>query len=92
MSGHGEKLTRKQEQAIAAMLSEANVEQAAAKAGVSYATLRRRLSWPPAAAAAGSPPPSCARAGADYARPPGRRYVSGAFRLPRPDRPATIAP
>jgi hypothetical protein len=43
MSGHGEKLTRKQEQAIAALLSEPTVEEAAAEAGVGYATLRRWL-------------------------------------------------
>jgi hypothetical protein len=43
MSGHGEKMTRKQEQAIAALLSEATVTQAAIKAGVSHATLRRWL-------------------------------------------------
>ena len=40
MSGHGQKYDRKQEQAIAALLSEGTVEQAAAKAGVGYATLR----------------------------------------------------
>jgi hypothetical protein len=41
MSGHGEKLTRRQQTAIAALLSEATVEAAAAKVRVSPATLRR---------------------------------------------------
>jgi hypothetical protein len=41
MSGHGEKLTRKQEQAIAALLESPTLEDAAQKAGVSYATLKR---------------------------------------------------
>src|SRR5262245_58732748 len=45
-TGHGQKLNRKREQAIAALLSEATVEQAAAKAGVGYATLRRWLQEP----------------------------------------------
>jgi hypothetical protein len=46
MSGHGEKLNRKKEQALSALLSEPTVEQAATKAGVSYATLRRWLKEP----------------------------------------------
>ena len=46
MSGHGEKLTRKQEQAISTLLSEATVQQAATKAGVSYAALRHWLKDP----------------------------------------------
>jgi hypothetical protein len=41
MIGHGEKLTRKQEQAISALLTEATVAAAADKAGVTEATLRR---------------------------------------------------
>jgi hypothetical protein len=41
MSGHGEKLTRKQEQAIAALLESATLEEAAQKAGVRYAALKR---------------------------------------------------
>jgi hypothetical protein len=40
MMGHGEKRTRKQELAIAALLVEATVEAAAAKAGVCYRTLK----------------------------------------------------
>jgi hypothetical protein len=43
MKGHGEKLTRKQEQAIAALLSEATVMAAAEKAGVAEVTLHRWL-------------------------------------------------
>ena len=43
MKGHGEKLTRKQEQAIAALLSEATVASAAEKAGVGEVTLYRWL-------------------------------------------------
>lgn len=39
--GHGEKRTRKKEQAIAALLSEATAQAAAAKAGVSESTLKR---------------------------------------------------
>jgi hypothetical protein len=46
MSGHGEKLTRKQEQAIAALLSEPTLDEAAAKTGVAPATLRRWLKEP----------------------------------------------
>ena len=46
MKGHGEKLTRKQEQAIAALLSEATVGAAAEKAAVSEVTLYRWLKLP----------------------------------------------
>jgi len=41
MSGHGEKLTRRKEAAIAALLQEPTVAKAAAAAGVSEATLSR---------------------------------------------------
>jgi transposase-like protein len=41
MNGHGEKLTRKQEQAIAALLECSTVAEAARKAGVSHSTLKR---------------------------------------------------
>lgn len=41
--GHGEKMTRKQEAAVAALLSEPTVEAAAARAGVSYRSLKRWL-------------------------------------------------
>jgi hypothetical protein len=40
VAGHGEKLTRKMEQAVAALLSESTIAKAAAKAGVSERTLR----------------------------------------------------
>ena len=43
MRGHGEKLTRKQEQAIAALIAESTLEKAAEKAGVSVSTLYRWL-------------------------------------------------
>lgn len=43
MSGHGEKLTPKQEEAIMALLSEATIGAAAAKVGVSEVTLGRWL-------------------------------------------------
>ena len=43
MRGHGEKLTRKQEDAIAALLSEQTVGAAAEKAGISEASLWRWL-------------------------------------------------
>jgi hypothetical protein len=43
MKGHGEKLSRKQEQAIAALLSEATVGAAAERAGVGEVTLWRWL-------------------------------------------------
>jgi hypothetical protein len=46
MSGHGEKLTRKQEQAIAALLAEPTVAAAAKAAQVGAATLRRWLARP----------------------------------------------
>lgn len=46
MSGHGEKLTRTAEAAIAALLTEPTVEAAAAKAGIAAATLRRWLQRP----------------------------------------------
>jgi hypothetical protein len=45
MAGHGEK-TRKQETAIAALLTETTVEAAAAKAGVGYRTLKGWLAEP----------------------------------------------
>jgi hypothetical protein len=46
MRGHGQKLTHKQEALIAALLSEATHADAAAKAGVSEATLYRWLRLP----------------------------------------------
>ena len=46
MIGHGEKLTRKQEQAIGALLSEQTLGAASEQAGVSEATLRRWLKLP----------------------------------------------
>lgn len=46
MKGHGEKLTRKQEEAIAALLSEATVSAAAIRIGVNEVTLWRWLKLP----------------------------------------------
>ncbi len=46
MSGHGEKLTRKQEQAIGALLECSSVEEAARTAGVGYSTLKRWMRDP----------------------------------------------
>ena len=46
MIGHGEKLTRKQEQAIGALLSEQTLGGAAEKVGVSEVTIRRWLKLP----------------------------------------------
>lgn len=46
MRGHGEKLGRKGEAAIAALLSRRTVEEAAAEAGVSYSTLKGWLRRP----------------------------------------------
>ena len=46
MIGHGEKLTRKQEQAIGALLSEQTLGGAAEQAGIGEATLRRWLKQP----------------------------------------------
>jgi hypothetical protein len=46
MSGHGEKLSRKWEVAIAALLSEPTQEAAARKAGISHKTLRNWLRMP----------------------------------------------
>jgi hypothetical protein len=43
MAGHGEKLTRKQEQAVAALLTSRTVGQAARKVGISERTLRNWL-------------------------------------------------
>jgi hypothetical protein len=43
MAGHGEKLTRKQDQAIAALLSAPTIPEAAQQAGVGEHTLRRWL-------------------------------------------------
>lgn len=43
MSTAGEKFSRKQEQAIAALLAEPTVEKAAKAAGIGFATLRRWL-------------------------------------------------
>jgi hypothetical protein len=51
MSGHGEKLTRREEQAVAALLECPSVEAAAKQAGVSYSTLKRWLHDPSFAAA-----------------------------------------
>lgn len=44
--GHGEKLSRRREQAVAALLSEPTVALAAGKAGISEATLARWLQRP----------------------------------------------
>jgi hypothetical protein len=41
MRGHGAKFTRKMEEAVAAMLTQCNVEEAARSVGVSIATLMR---------------------------------------------------
>lgn len=46
MAGHGEKLGRKQEEAIAALLSQRNIEDAARVAGVGARTLLRWLQLP----------------------------------------------
>jgi chromatin segregation and condensation protein Rec8/ScpA/Scc1 (kleisin family) len=46
MIGHGEKLSRKQDQAIGALLTEQTIESAAEKTGVSEPTLRRWLKLP----------------------------------------------
>ena len=46
MRGHGEKLTHKQDAAIAALLSETTVAAAAEKAGIGEATLWRWLNLP----------------------------------------------
>lgn len=46
MKGHGEKLTRKQEQAIAALLTAPSIRQAAATAGIAERTLRTWLALP----------------------------------------------
>jgi hypothetical protein len=46
MKGHGEKLSRKQEQAIVALLEQATLEQAAAAVGVHEKTLRLWLKLP----------------------------------------------
>jgi hypothetical protein len=44
--GHGEKLTRKQEAAIAALLTAVTLDQAAGQAGVSPSTLKRWMALP----------------------------------------------
>ena len=46
MAGHGEKLGRKQDEAIAALLSHRNLEEAARAAGVGTRTLMRWLKLP----------------------------------------------
>lgn len=46
MAGHGEKLGRKQEEAIAALLSHRNIEEAARATGVGTRTLIRWLKLP----------------------------------------------
>jgi hypothetical protein len=46
MAGHGEKLGRKQEEAIAALLSQRNIEEAARAAGVGTRALIRWLKLP----------------------------------------------
>src|SRR3990172_5995700 len=46
MKGHGEKQTRKQEQAILALLSEPTIEAAAEACGVGQATLWRWMQLP----------------------------------------------
>ncbi len=51
MKGHGEKLTRKQEQAIAALLQHRTIADAARASGISEKTLWRWLQLPDFAAA-----------------------------------------
>jgi hypothetical protein len=51
MAGHGEKLSRKQESAIAALLTAATIARAAKQAGVSLRTLQRWMKEPAFAAA-----------------------------------------
>jgi hypothetical protein len=46
LSGHGEKMSRKWEQAIAALLTSATLDEAAEKATVGVATLRRWMAEP----------------------------------------------
>jgi len=46
MAGHGAKLPRKQEEAVAALLSQRNIEDAARAAGVGTRTLLRWLKLP----------------------------------------------
>jgi hypothetical protein len=46
MAGHGEKLGRKQEEAIVALLSQRNIEEAARSAGVGARTLIRWMKIP----------------------------------------------
>jgi hypothetical protein len=46
MVGHGQKLSRKKEQAIAALLSQRGIEEAAHAAGIGVTTLRRWLRLP----------------------------------------------
>jgi hypothetical protein len=46
MIGHGQKFTRKKEQAIAALLSHRTIEEAAHSVGISFATLKRWLKHP----------------------------------------------
>ncbi len=46
MAGHGEKFGRKQEEAIAALLSQRNIDEAARVAGVGARTLIRWLKLP----------------------------------------------
>jgi len=46
MAGHGEKFGRKQEEAIAALLTKRNVEEAAQAAGIGTRTLMRWLQIP----------------------------------------------
>jgi hypothetical protein len=46
MNGHGEKISRKREQAITALLAEPTLSEAAVKCGVSESTLRRWVREP----------------------------------------------
>src|SRR5438552_18709258 len=46
MVGHGEKLGRKKEQAIAALLSQRGIEEAARATGIASSTLRRWMRLP----------------------------------------------
>lgn len=46
MSGHGQKLTRKMETAIASLLAHPTIPEAATDCGVAYSTLRRWMALP----------------------------------------------
>lgn len=75
MAGHGAKIGRKQEEAIAALLTQRNIEEAARAAGIGTRTLIRWLKLPEFGKESQGAPRSCSTIGCADAASHGRCSV-----------------